>query len=83
MNETGDSEEAARGHVKDLIRETWKTMNEDMFINDRLPEAFLGACLNLGRCSHCFYQYGDGHGIPDGETKDHILSTLIQPVPMD
>ncbi|XP_031394485.1 terpene synthase 10-like [Punica granatum] len=82
MNETGCSEEAARDHIKDLIRETWKNLNEDMADHYPLSETFVGACLDLARASQCFYQYGDGHGIPDRETKEHLNSVLIQPVPM-
>ncbi|PKI53510.1 hypothetical protein CRG98_026098 [Punica granatum] len=82
MNETGCSEEAARDHIKDLIRETWKNLNEDMADHYPLSETFVGACLDLARASQCFYQYGDGHGIPDRETKEHLNSVLIQPVPI-
>lgn len=83
LNEAGASEEVARGHIENLVRETWKRMNEDAF--DDYPssglEPFLGACLNFARASQCFYQYGDGHGAPSRETKDHIMSVLFDPVP--
>ncbi|KAL3754598.1 hypothetical protein ACJRO7_001791 [Eucalyptus globulus] len=85
MNETGASEEATREHIKHLVRKTWKRMNRDVF--EDYPYSgfgpFLGACLNLARASQCFYQYGDGHGLPDHETKAHIVSALFDPVPLD
>nr|WNI01951.1 terpene synthase [Psidium guajava] len=85
MNETGASEEATREHVRKLVHETWKKMNRDVFEDYPFPGfgPFLGACLNLARASQCFYQYGDGHGLPDNETKDHLVTALFEPVPLD
>ena len=85
MNETGASEDAAREHVGYLVRETWKKMNRGVFEDYPYPgfKPFLGACLNLARASQCFYQYGDGHGLPDNETKDHLLMALFEPMPLD
>ncbi|XP_048127386.1 (+)-alpha-terpineol synthase-like [Rhodamnia argentea] len=85
MNETSASEEAAREHIRHLVHETWKRMNKGMFEDYPFPGfgPFLGACLNLARASQCFYQYGDGHGLPDHETKKHLVSALFEPVPLD
>ncbi|XP_060963578.1 terpene synthase 10-like isoform X1 [Cannabis sativa] len=92
MHEDGVSEEKARQHIKLLINETWKFLNKDcinldddyspMFSksNNNINKAFIEMCLNLGRMSHCIYQYGDGHGIQDRQTKDHVLSLLIHPI---
>ncbi|KAF7850010.1 hypothetical protein BT93_L0033 [Corymbia citriodora subsp. variegata] len=85
MNETGASEEAAREHIRHLVRETWKKMNKEVFEDYPLSGfgPFLGARLNLARASHCFYEYGDGHGLPDHHTKDHLVSTIFESVPLD
>ncbi|KAF8016673.1 hypothetical protein BT93_H2023 [Corymbia citriodora subsp. variegata] len=85
MNETGASEEAAREHVRQMVRETWKSMNRDVFEDHPFPEfgPFLSACLNLARASQFFYQYEDGHGLPSHETKDQIWLALFDPVPLD
>ncbi|XP_030539707.1 beta-bisabolene synthase-like [Rhodamnia argentea] len=86
MNETGASEEAAREHIMHhMVRETWKRMNKVAFEDYPVPGLgpFFGACLNLARVSHEFYQYGDGLGLPGHETKDHLLSTIYEPVPLD
>ncbi|KAL3754533.1 hypothetical protein ACJRO7_001729 [Eucalyptus globulus] len=80
MNETGASEEATRQHIKSLVQDAWKQMNEDAFCYNPCPGPFRGACLNLARASQLFYQYGDGHGIPDRETKDNLKLILIQPI---
>ncbi|XP_056158426.1 terpene synthase 10-like [Syzygium oleosum] len=75
VNESGASQETAVEHVKHIVWENWKTMNEQAFGDCPFPgmEAFIGACLNLPRASHSFYKYGDGHGIPDRETKENIM----------
>lgn len=84
MNESGVSEEVAREHMKMMVREMWKTMNEDIVCSDYPTTVpFLGACLNLARASQCFYQYGDGHGRPDQETKSHLMSVLVQHVEIE
>ncbi|PIA33957.1 hypothetical protein AQUCO_03900078v1 [Aquilegia coerulea] len=66
MHEKGVSEEAARDHINYPF----------------LDEPFISSAPNLGRQSQCIYQYGDGHGIPDQETKDSIKSLFIEPIPL-
>ncbi|KAK9285511.1 hypothetical protein L1049_024705 [Liquidambar formosana] len=83
MNETGASEEVARQHVNFLIQETWKTMNKDVFKDYPFSEPFLSSIPNMARTAQCFYQYGDGHGVPDRSTKDHLMSLLVHPVPLN
>ncbi|PIA33960.1 hypothetical protein AQUCO_03900081v1 [Aquilegia coerulea] len=83
MHEKGVSEEAARDHIKYLINETWKKMNKAIVASyPFLDEPFISSAPNLGRQSQCIYQYGDGHGIPDQETKDRIKSLFIEPIPL-
>ncbi|KAK6919414.1 Terpene synthase, metal-binding domain [Dillenia turbinata] len=83
MNDTGASEEVARAYINGLVHRTWKTLNKDMFLDNPFEEPFISACPNLGRTAQCFYQYGDGHGVPQYWTKDHIISLLVGPVPLD
>ncbi|KAI6697510.1 hypothetical protein NL676_017629 [Syzygium grande] len=85
MNETGALEEAAREHVRHLVRETWKRMNKEVFEDYPFPGfgPFLSACSNLARASQFFYQYEDGYGHPSHKIKDQILSALFDPVPID
>ncbi|KAF7851471.1 hypothetical protein BT93_L3816 [Corymbia citriodora subsp. variegata] len=66
MNEAGASEEAAREHIRHMVRENWKRMNEVVFEDYPIPGLgpFLGACLNLARASHTFYRYGMGSAFP-------------------
>ncbi|RVW71182.1 (-)-alpha-terpineol synthase [Vitis vinifera] len=71
MHETGACEEDAREHIKCLIGETWKKMNEDRVVESPFSQTFIGIAINLARMSQCMYQYGDGHGVQNRETKDH------------
>ncbi|WCJ22052.1 Myrcene synthase chloroplastic [Euphorbia peplus] len=81
MNETGASEKEARQHIHNLIRETWKKMNKQARVHSPLlPKAFIGIAMDLDRMAQSIYQYGDGYGIQDGETKDHVMSLLVQPI---
>ncbi|WCJ31208.1 Myrcene synthase chloroplastic [Euphorbia peplus] len=83
MNESGASEKEAREHVHTLIRETWKKMNKQARVHSPfLPKPFIGIAMDLDRMAQCIYQYGDGYGIQDRETKDHVLSLLVQPIPI-
>ncbi|KAL5568185.1 hypothetical protein UlMin_024760 [Ulmus minor] len=74
MHQSGASEEEARQHIKFLISEIWKQMNEDQKENSPFCKT------NLGRMAQCMYQHGDGHGVQDRETKDRVLSLLINPI---
>ncbi|KAL1815788.1 hypothetical protein ACET3Z_018362 [Daucus carota] len=79
MNDTGSSEEVSRKHVDDLVHETWKILNKDLLGSYPFSEPFLSANPNIARTSQTFYQYGDGHGIPQHWTKDHLKSLLVEP----
>ena len=81
MHESGASEDDAREYIKHMISETWKKMNEDVSIeNSVFSNTFIGIAMNLARMAQCVYQHGDGHGVPDRETKDRVLSLLIDPI---
>ncbi|XP_058207567.1 terpene synthase 10-like isoform X1 [Rhododendron vialii] len=82
MHETGASEKEAREHIKYLIGETWKKMNKERGVKSLCSHTFVELALNLGRMAQCMYQYGDGHGAQGVETKDRVLSLLINPVPL-
>jgi (-)-alpha-terpineol synthase len=83
MNETGASEKDAREYIRCLIMVTWKKMNEERATTSPFSQTFIEIAMNLARMGQCIYQYGDGHGIVDRETKDRILSLLIKPIPLN
>ncbi|XP_059628847.1 (-)-alpha-terpineol synthase-like isoform X3 [Cornus florida] len=80
MHETGASEEEARDYIKCLIGEHWKKMNEDLFYVSPVSKSFVTVAMNLARTAQYNYQYGDGFGVGDRETKDRVLSILIEPI---
>lgn len=82
MHETGASEEEAREYVQHLIGETWKKMNEDLVMDSPFSTTFNGIAANLDRIAQWIYQYGDGHGGGNRETKDSLLALLIEPIPL-
>ncbi|KAF5949294.1 hypothetical protein HYC85_011287 [Camellia sinensis] len=49
MHETGAPENDAREHMKYLIGETWKKMNEDGAANSLFTKTFIGNAMNLAR----------------------------------
>ncbi|KAL5568200.1 hypothetical protein UlMin_024775 [Ulmus minor] len=79
MHQSGASEKEARQYIKFLIGETWKQMNEDRVTNSPFCKVFIEIATNLGRMAQCMYQHGDGH-VHDPETKDRVLSLLINPI---
>ncbi|CAL5423460.1 unnamed protein product [Camellia sinensis] len=82
MHETDASEKDAREHIKYLIGETWKKMNEDGVSDSPFTQTFIGIAMNLARTAQCMYQYGDGHASQGRDTIDRVLSLLIKPIPL-
>ncbi|XP_058071041.1 alpha-terpineol synthase, chloroplastic-like [Magnolia sinica] len=79
MHENGASEVVAREQMRARISDIWKKMNKDVALSP-MPQPFKGAAVNLARMAQCVYQYGDGFGIPDYESKDRILSPMVEPI---
>jgi (-)-alpha-terpineol synthase len=82
MNETGVSEEDACEYIRSLISATWKKMNEERYASSPFSQIFIEIAMSVARMAQCVYQYGDGYGIPNHETKDRVLSLLILPIPL-
>ncbi|XP_058071038.1 alpha-terpineol synthase, chloroplastic-like [Magnolia sinica] len=81
MHENSASEVVAREQIRARISDIWKKMNKDVAISP-LPQPFKDAAVNLVRMAQCVYQYGDGFGVPYRESKDHILSLVVEPIPL-
>ncbi|XP_058091675.1 alpha-terpineol synthase, chloroplastic-like [Magnolia sinica] len=82
MNDANVSERVAREHIKGLIANTWKKMNEECGPHSPFPAPFVNMAFNLARTAQCIYLHGDGHSNPDCGTKDQIMSLLVEPVPL-
>ncbi|PIN05453.1 (+)-epi-alpha-bisabolol synthase [Handroanthus impetiginosus] len=82
MHDTGCNEDDSRSFIMNLITSTWKNINRDALMNREYSRDFIKTSINFARISQCMYQYGDGHGIPDRESKARILSLVIEPIPL-
>ncbi|KAM0944079.1 putative (-)-alpha-terpineol synthase [Dioscorea sansibarensis] len=81
MHEKGVSETIAREYIKDLIRETWKELNTNIFtMSSPLDVCFSNLAMDIARTAHCIYEHGDGYGVPKNETKDRVMKLLIKPI---
>lgn len=84
MHETGASEEAAREHIEDMMRQMWKKVNAYRADKDSpLSQNTVDLMLNLVRMSHVMYLRRDGHGAQNQETMDVASTWLFQPIPLE
>ncbi|KAI3836667.1 hypothetical protein MKW92_039324 [Papaver armeniacum] len=83
MQETNVSENDAREHIKGLIMETWKEMNRFLFDSSPFDRSFVNLVLNFARTSLFMYQYGDGLGAEHSKSVEHVLSLIVNPIPID
>ncbi|KAL1560140.1 alpha-farnesene synthase [Salvia divinorum] len=80
MREANVREEEARGHIRDLISDSWKRINGVLMRGPRPQQDMVRYIVNTARVAHFIYQNGDGFGVQDRETKDQVLSCLIKPM---
>ncbi|KAJ9685390.1 hypothetical protein PVL29_017429 [Vitis rotundifolia] len=83
MHQTGASQEEACELIKYLIGDSWKKMNKEQSMDSPFSRIFIGIAMNVGRMGQRAYLYGDGYGVQARETKDDILLTLIESVPLN
>ncbi|XP_058220233.1 probable terpene synthase 9 isoform X1 [Rhododendron vialii] len=82
MNERSVTEEQARDHIKGLVLESWRKLNETIAQNSH-PTPMISMSLNMARTAHCIYQHGDGIGTSFGVTKDRLTSLIVDPIPIE
>ncbi|KAI3972951.1 hypothetical protein MKX01_019609 [Papaver californicum] len=83
MHETGASESIAREHMKHLISASWEKMNTSLSTSRGVfPSSLINVIQNIARMGQYMYQYGDGYGIPNRESKDRIMSIIVKPIPV-
>lgn len=83
MREKNVSEEVARVHIRSLITNSWKKINYGCAMQSPLLQPFVKCIKNTARVAEFIYQNGDGFGVPDHETRDHVLSLLMEPLPLN
>ena len=83
MVEKGISEEEAINHTKELISQSWKMMNKEIFSkNNSVPNSLVRMSVNMARTAQCIFQHGDGIGTSIGVTRDRLASLIVEPVPI-
>ncbi|XP_020590622.1 terpene synthase 10-like [Phalaenopsis equestris] len=80
MREKNVSEPFARDHIRYLIRNYWKKLNQECTTFSIPIKSFRKALVDVPRTGQFFYHYGDGYGESYGQTKDQIISILIEPI---
>ena len=85
MYETGADEEEARDYIKGLMKDTWKSLNEErVAISSVLPKTYVDIVVNLVRMTLYMYHGGDRVGVQkNNKTKDTILALLVNPLSLD
>ncbi|KAL3819751.1 hypothetical protein ACJIZ3_005656 [Penstemon smallii] len=82
MSEANVTEEEARCHIENTITCSWKKINGLFISRPRSEQPFIEYIINTARVANFIYQNGDGFGDQDGETRDQVLSCLIEPLPL-
>ncbi|KAK4491965.1 hypothetical protein RD792_002749 [Penstemon davidsonii] len=80
MREANVTEEDARGHIRSIITYSWKKINDSFISSPRSEQPIIRYIINVARVVNFIYQDGDGFGDQDRETRDQILSCLIEPL---
>lgn len=80
MKEANVSEEDARGYIRRIIANAWMNINNCLLTLSQEHLQFVKYVVNIARIGHFMYQHGDGFGVQDQETKQEIISNLIEPV---
>ncbi|XP_050288829.1 (E,E)-alpha-farnesene synthase-like [Quercus robur] len=80
MREADVSEEIAKKHIKDMINKSWKKINGQCFNQLPMLQSFVNIATNNARVAHSLYQYGDGFGVQDRDTRKNIVSLLVEPL---
>ena len=60
----GCSVKEAREQVVQMIKDEWKSLNQECLISKPFPSAFKKACLDSARMVALMYNYDDDHRLP-------------------
>lgn len=82
MIEENATEEEGRGHMRNLISDSWKKINGLLIKTPATQQRMIRYVVNTARVANFIYQNGDGFGNQDRETRAQVLSCLIHPLPL-
>lgn len=78
--QTVSCEEAARKHVRQLIRSLWVELNGVLMdpAAALLPLSIVNASLNLARTAQVVYQHGDDSNV--SSVNEHVQTLFYNPI---
>ncbi|KAF8391458.1 hypothetical protein HHK36_023763 [Tetracentron sinense] len=82
MNKVGVSEKQAREHIEGLVKDSWKKLNGEC-VKTSFPRPIVNMSLNMARTAQFIFQHGNGIGTSEGVTKDRVMSSFIEPIPIE
>ena len=79
----GSTEEDALDHINGMIEYQIKELNWELLKPDsNAPISSRKRAFDISRGLHHFYRYRDGYTVANTETKDLVMKTVFDPVPM-
>ncbi|PIN22184.1 Alpha-farnesene synthase [Handroanthus impetiginosus] len=82
MREANVVEGKARDHMKNLESHSWKKIKGLYMASLSWEKPMIRYMINTARVANFIYQNGDGFGVQNQETRDQVLSCLVEPVPL-
>ncbi|XP_070023492.1 alpha-farnesene synthase-like [Nicotiana sylvestris] len=80
MQQENVLEDVAREHIESIILDSWKKINYHFNTLSTSQQKLVKHVINEARMAHVMYQFGDGFGVQDGETRDQVLFNLVHPI---
>ena len=82
MKESGATEEEAKVELCRQVSDAWKDLNESILLPNAISRQVLNRILYYTCTIDVVYKYGDGYTAPDDILNNHMVSTLIEQVPL-
>ncbi|XP_075104739.1 alpha-farnesene synthase-like isoform X2 [Nicotiana tabacum] len=80
MQQENVSEDVAREHIESIILDSWKKINYHFNTVSTSHRKLVKHVVNEARMAHVMYQFGDGFGVQDVETRDQVFFNLVHPI---
>nr|ADU85930.1 (+)-sabinene synthase [Picea sitchensis] len=79
----GSTEEDALNHINGMIEDTIKQLNWELLRPDNnVPISSKKHSFDISRAFHHLYRYRDGYTVSSNETKNLVVRTVLEPLPM-
>lgn len=79
----GSTEEEALNHIDGMIEDIIKELNWELLRPDiNVPISSKKHAFEISRGFHHFYKHRDGYTVSNIETKDLVMKTVLEPVPL-